>query len=175
MLKFALISIPFLFAIGTVFHFIYKWSNNSRIVGLIAPVNESIFEHSKLLLFPLILVYTIYYFYNSNNLYENSYFLAMLVSVVVSIVTMFSFYYTYKGIIGNSYLWIDILDLLISIIVGQLVANHVYVYSDGINKYISISLIVFISLLYFYLTCKPIKIPLFFDNITKSYGINKKL
>ena len=64
MLKFALISIPFLFAIGAVFHFIYKWSNNSRIVGLIAPVNESIFEHSKLLLFPLILVYTIYYFYD---------------------------------------------------------------------------------------------------------------
>lgn len=173
MIKLALISIPFLFVIGTIFHFIYKWSNNSRIVGLIAPVNESIFEHSKLLLFPLILVYTIYYFYNSSNLYENSYFLAMLVSIVVSIITMFSFYYTYKGIIGNSYLWMDILDLLVSLIVAQLVANHVYVYSDGINKYISISLIVLISLSYFYLTYKPLKIPLFFDNISKSYGINK--
>lgn len=175
MLKFVLISIPFLFVIGSVMHFVYKLSGNSRIVALIAPVNESIFEHSKLLLFPITIVWLFYYFINKSNINSDNYFFAMLINIIISIIAMFSFYYTYKGIIGNSYLWIDILDLLISLVISQLVANHVYVYSSSISQYVSISFIMLIYLVYFYLTYKPLKIPLFFDKKSKSYGINKKL
>lgn len=174
MLKIILISIPFLFIIGSIFHFAYEWSNKNKIIGMIAPVNESIFEHSKLLLTPLVLFWGILYFFIGTEINKNSYFLAMLVSIVASIITMTSFYYTYKESIGKSYLLVDILDLLISLTVGQILANHVYVYSANFPYYISLIIIGIIIILFIYLTFKPLKIPLFFDKKNKIYGINKK-
>ena len=41
-----------LFFWGALWHFLYSWSGNNILVGMIAPVNESVFEHLKLLFFP---------------------------------------------------------------------------------------------------------------------------
>ncbi len=173
MLKIILISIPFLFIIGSVFHFVYKWSNYNKLVGFIAPINESIFEHTKLLFFPLLLFWIILAFF-IKDINLNSYFLAMLVSIIFSIITMISFYYTYKGVLGKHYLILDILDLLISLIIGQLIANHVYIYSHNFPYIISIIILIIIFISYIYFTIKPLKIPFFYDNLSKTYGINKK-
>ena len=169
-----LISIPILFVIGSLFHFIYRWSGNNILIGLISPINESIFEHSKLLLIPLILFWGVGYLFLKDDVNANNYFLAMLSSIICSIIVMISFYYTYKEIIGNSYLWIDIFDLLLSLFIGQLIANHIYVYSSDVNCIISISAIVVIFIGYIYLTFKPFKTPLFLDEKNKTYGINKE-
>ena len=40
---------------GTLMHFIYEWSGNNKIVALFAPVNESPWEHLKLLFFPFVI------------------------------------------------------------------------------------------------------------------------
>ena len=175
MLKILLISIPFLFVIGSAFHFIYDLSNKNKFVGIIAPVNESVFEHSKLLLVPLMLFWMIGYFFLKDSININNYFFAMLVSIVFSIITMISFYYTYKEIIGNSYLWIDVFDLLLSLFIGQILANHIYEYSKGVSWVISIIVTFLIFIFYIYLTFKPFKTPLFYDKKNKIYGINKKI
>ena len=38
---------------GTLSHFFYDWSNENVLIGLISPVNESTWEHMKLLFFPI--------------------------------------------------------------------------------------------------------------------------
>src|SRR5665648_765039 len=38
----------FVIGFGSVLHFIYGWTNHSSIIGLFAPVNESVWEHLKL-------------------------------------------------------------------------------------------------------------------------------
>ena len=86
---------------------------------------------------------------------------------------MISFYYTYKEIIGSSYLWIDIFDLLLSLFMGQVLANHIYVYSEAISLCVSLFIIVVIFMLYIYLTFKPFKTPFFMDEKSKTYGINE--
>jgi hypothetical protein len=174
MLKILLISVPFLFVFGSLLHFIYEWSKENKLVGLFSPINESIFEHSKLLLFPLIMFWGIGYFFLKDIVDVDNYFFAMLVSIAVSIIVMICFYYTYKEIVGNSYLWVDIFDLLLSLFVGQVVANHVYVYSEGIPSIFSISIVITIAIFYIYLTFKPFKTPFFIDEKNKTYGINKK-
>ena len=150
MLKLVLISVPFLFVLGSLLHFVYDWSGKNKLVGLISPVNESVFEHSKLLLIPLILFWTIGYIFLKDQVYKDNYFLAMLVSIITSIIVMITFYYTYKEIIGNFYLWIDIFDLLLSLFIGQVVANHFYVYSSGIPSSISIILVITIFFAFIY-------------------------
>ena len=173
MTKIILISIPILFIIGSLLHYAYAFFNNSKLIGIFTPVNESIFEHSKLLLTPLILFWGMLFLFVKNNINYNSFFFAMLISIVVSIATMIAFYYTYKGSLGNNYELMNILDLLVSLIVGQVVASHVYTYSYNVPYYFSIALIVIIFALFIYLTFKPIKIPLFFDKKSKTFGINK--
>lgn len=174
MLKILLVSVPFLFVLGSLLHFTYKWSKENIIVGMFSPVNESVFEHTKLLLTPLTLFWGIGYFFLKDGTNINNYFLAMLISIVFSIIVMITFYYTYKEIIGNFYLWIDILDLLISLLMGQVLANHFYVYGKGISWGVSLGLIIVIFAAYIYLTYKPFKTPLFYDKKNKNYGINKK-
>lgn len=174
MLKLLLISIPFLFVLGSLLHFTYEWSDKNKLVAIFSPVNESIFEHSKLLLVPLTFFWGIGYLFLKSDVNINNYFLGMLTSIVVSIIIMITFYYTYKEIIGNSFLWIDIFDLLLSLFIGQVVANHIYVYSNGIPCIISIGIIAIIFVVYIYLTFFPFKTPFFYDEKNKIYGINKK-
>jgi hypothetical protein len=34
---------------GTLLHFVYGWSGQNALAGLVSPVNESVWEHTKLL------------------------------------------------------------------------------------------------------------------------------
>ena len=45
--------------LGTLLHFTYRWSGCNPLIGLIAPVNESVWEHMKLLFFPMLPVWTV--------------------------------------------------------------------------------------------------------------------
>ena len=40
---------------GILLHFVYGWSGHSPLTAWIAPVNESVWEHMKLLFFPMLL------------------------------------------------------------------------------------------------------------------------
>jgi hypothetical protein len=42
---------------GSALHFVYGWSSQNALVGLFAPVNESIWEHAKLVFLPPLLWY----------------------------------------------------------------------------------------------------------------------
>ena len=49
------IGIFFVITAGSLAHFFYDWSGHASIVGYFTPVNESIWEHMKLLFFPMLL------------------------------------------------------------------------------------------------------------------------
>lgn len=53
--RYALIGIFFVIITGTLAHFLYEWTGGNKIVGLFTPVNESVWEHMKLLFFPMLL------------------------------------------------------------------------------------------------------------------------
>ena len=41
--------------LGSLMHFVYKWSNYYPLVGIFCAVNESVWEHAKILLVPMLL------------------------------------------------------------------------------------------------------------------------
>ena len=43
----------FVFALGTLLHFVYDWSWQNQIIGAFSAVNESTWEHLKLIFFPI--------------------------------------------------------------------------------------------------------------------------
>ena len=59
--KWILYSVPFLFIIGSLFHFAYEFTGKNIIVGFFTPINESIWEHIKLILTPLLLWWILFF------------------------------------------------------------------------------------------------------------------
>ena len=58
LLKLDIIGFVFVSVIGTLAHFVFEWSGNNTVVGLFCPINESPWEHLKLIFFPY-LIWTI--------------------------------------------------------------------------------------------------------------------
>ena len=55
------LGVPVLFLVGTLCHFVYHLSGELFLVGLFVPVNESVWEHLKMVLWPTILWWSIFY------------------------------------------------------------------------------------------------------------------
>jgi len=60
-LKWEVSGILFVFLLGALLHFLFEWSGESRIVGLFASVNESVWEHFKQGFWPMCLFAAIEY------------------------------------------------------------------------------------------------------------------
>ncbi len=102
--------------LGTLLHFAYEFTNRNPIVALFVPINESTWEHMKLIFFPMLL-YTIF----SNKklsskypcVYSASYFGILLGTILIPIL-----FYTYSGILGYNIAFVDILTFYISVLIA---------------------------------------------------------
>lgn len=114
MKKEALFGVLMVCAIGTLFHFIYNW-----IPIFIFPQNESIFEHTKLVIFPFI-IYGIYYLIR-NKQDRRITFSSLISAIFVAIAIIVMGYYTYSGFIGKNIDAVNIILYYIGVIGGFLV------------------------------------------------------
>ncbi|MBE6124065.1 MAG: hypothetical protein E7184_00785 [Erysipelotrichaceae bacterium] len=166
------ISIPLMFLLGVIFHFVFEWFSQLAFIAPFFPVNESIWEHTKLAFLPLIMFYLIYYYAYRNKYFINkeSWFTSLLVSVIVSITTMIVFYYTYSGIIGKDYTLVNIFSLLLSLFVGQISAKYFYKKKTSIPLVCSLSSLMILFAFYIWMTFDPFEIALFFDFNENKYS-----
>lgn len=167
--------IPVLFLIGSFMHFLYDLSWQNPLAGLIAPVNESVWEHTKMVLLPVILWWAVYYIINGRryDIDKNKWFTGALVSLVTSIMAIPLLYYFYTGAFGVEILAVDISILLLAILFGQLLGLHFYKFSKGIDAYLSIAIMIVIIFIFIAFTIYPPHLPIFRDSMTGKYGIGQ--
>jgi Family of unknown function (DUF6512) len=159
--------------LGVLFHFIFDWSKHSYLIGMIAPVNESIWEHLKLLFWP-ILLYSLVEYFLINKEYTN-YLYGKVVGLLLGMAFIIVAFFTYTGIVGDNFIFIDILIYLLSVVVAQFVGYKWTISTKdyGMNRQFSILVILGLVLLFILFTFRPPHIPLFEDPSTGQYGINK--
>jgi hypothetical protein len=117
--EFALISGAIVLLLGSLFHFIYDWSNESPGVAWLGAINESIWEHMKLLYWPFIIMTIILFFL----VLEGEVLLSRSIGLVTGLATIPVLFYLYTlGNIDNSILAVDILIFVISIALAELVS-----------------------------------------------------
>ena len=152
--------------VGTLLHFLYEWTGERVIVGLFSAVNESIFEHMKLLFFPMLLFAFIEAKYIGEE-YDN-FWCSKLVGILVGVGLIPVLYYTYTGIFGVNADWFNIIIFFITAAVSYMVETRLIkngrclCIQPNLAKFILIVLAaVFIVLNFF-----PPKIPLFEDPLT---------
>lgn len=171
LLKYEIIGFVFVSILGTLCHFLYEWSGSSIIVGLFCSINESSWEHLKLIFFPYLL-WTIVEYLALNK--SKSILPSKLIGVVAGCVAIISLFYTYSGIIGKTIDWVNILSFFIGVIIA-FVVDYLLIKSNKLAttgwNIIAIIGFVAISLIFFLFTFYPPLIPLFRDPITLSYGI----
>lgn len=159
-------------AVGTLMHFVYDWSGKNRIVGLFAPVNESIWEHLKLLFFPFI-AYAIFEAIKLSDSKFNISF-AKLTGILCGTGATLSVFYICEGALDKSFDTVNIASFFIGVGIAFLVSYHIIKSSKGrgfING-MSTALLIVISIVFIYFTLYPIEIPLFRDPTNMSYGIS---
>ena len=104
----------FVSILGSLSHFFYDWSGGNFLVALVCPVNESTWEHMKLLFFPVVL-YTI--FWPGQCRKERQITAGMLLANIFGIISIPVLFYSYSGIYGKNLSFIDISIFFISVFV----------------------------------------------------------
>ena len=91
--------------LGTLGHFAYDWSWKSLPVGAFCAVNESTWEHMKLLFFPVLLFTAVQLCLR----WESGLLAARAVSTTAGLVAIPALFYTYSGVLGRTVDWVNIL------------------------------------------------------------------
>ena len=121
--KFCVIGFFVTTVIGILSHFVYDWTGGGFLVGLFFPVNESTWEHMKLLFFPMFLFALI-----AGKRIERQYpciYNAMFTGILVGLALIPTLFYTYSGILGYNVAWANIAVYVLSVLVAYYVVYRV--------------------------------------------------
>jgi hypothetical protein len=155
---------------GTLLHFLFDWTGGSVAAGLISAVNESIWEHLKLLLYPMIAVAVAEYFVWGKE--NGSFWCVKLLGILAGFLLIVGVYYTYTGVFGVNADWLNItLFFLAAALVyrleTKLLAGDFSCRIGGRTAFLMILLLVGAFTVFTFATPE---IPLFRDPVTGTYG-----
>lgn len=173
--NFAITAIPIIIFLTVIFHFAFEFLGSPRILIPFFPINESVFEHLKLSIYPTMLTWIIGAFCLTNKMKidMSKWIIAMTFSIMTNLITVLSLYYIGTAAFNIHSLIYDILTIIIGTIIGQILSIHVYNRISDKNKNVAyayiILIILFVAVTYF--SFNPKEIPLFLDSRTNSYGI----
>ncbi len=125
--KYIIIGIIFTSVMGTLSHFLYEWTDRNLIVSLFCPVNESTWEHIKLLYFPMLL-YSLFLKWRMKTQFPHI-FSAALSGILVGCASIPILFYTYTGILGYNLLWADIAVFLFSVLLA-----FIWTYNSAVSQ-----------------------------------------
>ena len=172
--KLQIISIIFSIILGTLLHFTFELFSNNLFVASFSAVNESVWEHLKLVFFPMFIFAIIEYFLLKNYNNKNNYIFSKTVAIVFACFFITIFFFTYTGIIGTNYFIIDIFSFLFAIIFGEFICYKLLIKNSKINnkiKYICVFILLLLLFSFIFFTYLPPKINYFKDPIKNNYGI----
>lgn len=106
--------ILFTLTAGSLAHFFYEWSGNNHFVGLFTPVNESVWEHMKLVFFPMLLYSVFFCLKNKKDIPCIGPALCFGILLGTSLIPVL--FFTYVKAIGRDIFILDLATFAISIL-----------------------------------------------------------
>jgi len=143
----------FVVLLGVFLHFAYELSGENPIVGLFALVNESVWEHLKLLFYPM-LVLTLWDLFTTQ---KNN--LCFLPARTMGILAGFAFivvvFYTITGILGFNVAWLNILMYLLGVAFTFWVEKKRSTYCNNMGVKLAITVLILFVILFSIFTIAP--------------------
>lgn len=103
-------------ALSVLFHFSYAWLGRRDWAAILFPVNESIWEHTKLSVLPYLLWSIVEWFLL--RISWRRLLPAKTLALYAMVLTVIVFYYTYSGVWGKSVAWINIAIQMLAFLIG---------------------------------------------------------
>jgi hypothetical protein len=156
--------------LGTLLHFLYDFSGEALWAAPFSGVNESTWEHMKLLFWPM-LIFTIAqaFFFR-----ERKDFLCIkLRGILLGLILIPALFYTYNGAIGKSPDFINIAIFFVSAAIAYLYETRL-LYTERVHfcaPKAAIATLSVLALLFVLFTFRAPHLPLFCDPLTGTYGI----
>ena len=155
---------------GTLLHFLYEWLGEPLWIAPFSGINESTWEHMKLLFWPM-LIYAIVegFFFRDHSCFIS----VKLRGTLIALGLIPLIFCTYNGVIGKSPDWVNIAIFFVAAAVGFVYETVALTRSSAIccSKRAAIAAFCLLALLFVIFTFKTPELEIFRDPVTGSYGI----
>ena len=166
-----IISVFGMFGLCFLTHFLYNCLPNS-LFSIFFPVNESIWEHMKMMTSSILIFSIIEYFlYKKYRVSHNNFALSVFLEVSLSILIFLIIYLPIYHFTGSVFI-LNIIVLFISLYFVNIISFYILSLRPLHKEVLSIIGIILVYILFGILTYYPPRNYLFFDKLEKKYGIN---
>ena len=155
---------------GTVLHFLYEWLGEAAWIAPISGVNESTWEHMKLLFWPMFIFAIVQSFFFRE---RKEFWCVKLRGTLCGLALIPVLFYTYNGVIGKSPDWINIAIFFVSAAVAYVYETRLFHEKRLLCKRpkIAIGVLFAIALAFIVFTFQTPQIGIFRDPLTETYGV----
>ena len=155
---------------GTILHFLYDWTGGSILVSPFSGVNESTWEHMKLLFWPLFIYALVQRLFFKD---QKNYWCVKLAEILLGLILIPVLFYTYNGVFGKSPDWINIAIFYIT--AALVFLFEWWAFKNDRMQYrrprLAFTAICLMGVLFVVFTFVPPQIPLFRDPLTWNHGM----
>ena len=155
---------------GTILHFLYEWTGEAAWMAPFSGVNESTWEHMKLLFWPMFIFAVIQSFFFRD---RDDFWCVKLRGFLLGLTLIPILFYTYNGVIGKSPDWINIVIFFLSAAAAFLLETRLF-YLESLrcrSQKLAFTVLVGIGILFVIFTFATPEIDIFKDPLTDTYGI----
>ena len=156
--------------LGTFLHFLFDLTGGSVAAALFSAVNESIWEHTKLLFYPMVVFAVIEYFVWGRE--EEAFWCIKAIGILLSLLLVPVVYYTYTGILGVNADWFNIAIFFLAASLGYFAETKLFQrgFYCPLPSWAAVGILCLIAVVYTVLTFYPPQIPFFQDPQNGTYG-----
>ncbi len=155
---------------GTVLHYVYDWSGESVWLAPFSGVNESTFEHMKLLFWPMLLYAAVMWFFFRE---RRDFWCVKLRGILTGLILIPVLFYTYNGAVGDSPDWLNIAIFFVAAAVAYILETRLFS-AEKLRcraPRFCFALLILLAIFFVILTFRTPTLDLFRDPVTGDYGI----
>ena len=155
---------------GTLLHFLYEWLGEAVWIAPFSGVNESTWEHMKLLFWPMLIFAVVQSFFFRD---RSDFWCVKRYGILLGLGLIPILYYTYNGVIGKSPDWVNIAIFFLSAAAAFLYEMRLYALEKipCASSKLALAVLFGLAILFVIFTFATPKIGIFRDPITGTYGI----
>lgn len=155
---------------GTLLHFLYDWLGGAPWIAPFSGVNESTWEHMKLLFWPMLAFAAVQSLFFKD---RKDFWCIKLRGILTGLILIPVIFYTYNGAIGRSPDWINISIFFISAAVSYIYETRLFRRGRIPCKRprAAVAILCLLAVFFVVFTFKTPEIGIFRDPLTGFYGI----
>lgn len=172
LLRWELAGFLFVGAVGSLLHFLFSWTGNAPLAAAFSAVNESTWEHMKLLFVPFFLFTMVQFVVFAEPL--RNFFAVKGAAALLGLLAIPALFYTFNGMFGKTPDWFNVLIFFLADALMFFVSRRMLLRGTlrgGTRQLAGFLLLWALAFAFVFFTYRPIHLPLWQDPTNGLYGL----